>query len=254
MRSHDGNDRIEEIGWICMLMLDKTQAVLRPASTSDAVSCARLIHLCGPRIYEFQFANRPPTLFHLFEYLSQQNHNLLSLSQATVCEHEGMVVGMVLGFPARDAKKRSLSTFRSMLFGRSGVSIASCVRSVFRFARLDALGYPALHSDEYFISNLSTLESHRRQGIARRLLMHIEQFAIENDFRKLSVYVEVDNTCAIESYERCGFTKAETDFLPPRFEQHGLKGFSKMVKVLKADAEECSMKSGNNQGGKRFVN
>ena len=62
--------------------------------------------------------------------------------------------------------------------------------------------------DEGHITNIAVHPSHRRCGLASRLLVHMLKEAQENGLRLLTLEVRVSNAAAIALYEKFGFTAA----------------------------------------------
>ena len=60
--------------------------------------------------------------------------------------------------------------------------------------------------DRLFLSKLYVLDSHRRQGIARRFLDHLRQWCTEAGLPRIQLTVAKQNTGSIAAYEKLGFT------------------------------------------------
>lgn len=72
-----------------------------------------------------------------------------------------------------------------------------------------------------YISNLAVIESHRRQGIARHLLLKCEQIAQEWGYQTLSLHVLDNNYPAQQLYTNSGYQLAEAELSWPNwFFQH----------------------------------
>ena len=74
--------------------------------------------------------------------------------------------------------------------------------------------------DEGHITNIAVHPSHRRCGLASRLLAHMLKEAQENGLRLLTLEVRVSNAAAIALYEKFGFQKIGT--LPAFFCVNGV--------------------------------
>lgn len=81
--------------------------------------------------------------------------------------------------------------------------------AVFYTASIDGkvVGYVGMHHiiDEGYITNIAVTESHRRQGIANRLMREILSYAEENDLRMVTLEVRPSNTAAVAMYESLDF-------------------------------------------------
>ncbi|MGD1858557.1 MAG: GNAT family N-acetyltransferase [Leptolyngbyaceae cyanobacterium] len=60
-------------------------------------------------------------------------------------------------------------------------------------------------SHQLYLSNLAVKTSHRRQGVASRLLQAAESQALSWGFRELSLHVMTDNTRARQLYQKLGY-------------------------------------------------
>jgi ribosomal protein S18 acetylase RimI-like enzyme len=58
---------------------------------------------------------------------------------------------------------------------------------------------------ELFLSKLYILASHRRKGIGRQVLQHLEQICKKETILKMSLTVFDKNTSAISAYQKMGF-------------------------------------------------
>jgi GNAT superfamily N-acetyltransferase len=82
------------------------------------------------------------------------------------------------------------------------------------FARLDVEGAPAaigacaVDGEWAGLSVMRTRDTHRRQGLARRIVSALLGAAADAGATRSYLQVEADNTGAIRLYESCGFTKA----------------------------------------------
>jgi ribosomal protein S18 acetylase RimI-like enzyme len=63
-----------------------------------------------------------------------------------------------------------------------------------------------------YISNLAVNRAHRRQGIARKLLLRCEQIACEWGCRNISLHVLENNDCAKQLYLSCGYQLHQLEF------------------------------------------
>ncbi|MEM1309083.1 MAG: GNAT family N-acetyltransferase [Cyanobacteria bacterium P01_D01_bin.71] len=70
-------------------------------------------------------------------------------------------------------------------------------------------------SRQIYLSNLAVKASHRRQGVARRLLQAAEKQALSWGFQELSLHVMTDNTRARQLYQKLGYQlqRVEPTFL-----------------------------------------
>ena len=57
-----------------------------------------------------------------------------------------------------------------------------------------------------YITNVSVIETYRTMGIASSLLEQAVNFGRENNFLKILLEVEPDNSAALTLYQKCGFS------------------------------------------------
>jgi ribosomal protein S18 acetylase RimI-like enzyme len=86
--------------------------------------------------------------------------------------------------------------------------------------------------DEYLISHVATFPEFRRQGIASMLLAEAEKEARELCFTRLVLEVEINNTGAINTYKKYGFSTVRKTEFRRRAKILGCPGYYKMLKVL----------------------
>ncbi len=73
------------------------------------------------------------------------------------------------------------------------------------------------HGHYLYISNLAVIHSHRRQGIAQRLLIQCEQIASEWGYKTLNLHVLDDNYAAKKLYLSKGYEVSQTELTWPNW-------------------------------------
>jgi ribosomal protein S18 acetylase RimI-like enzyme len=86
--------------------------------------------------------------------------------------------------------------------------------------------------DEYLVSHVAVDLEFRRRGIASALLQRAEEEAKQQVFNKLVLEVETDNSGAIRTYEKFGFSTVLTTLFKRRERILGCPGYHKMLKQL----------------------
>ncbi|MCP4133846.1 MAG: GNAT family N-acetyltransferase [bacterium] len=68
-------------------------------------------------------------------------------------------------------------------------------------------GYMAIQprENEVFLSKIYILKSERGSGHSKRALQFIENYCVENNIKKISLTVNINNTNSIKVYEKIGF-------------------------------------------------
>ena len=61
--------------------------------------------------------------------------------------------------------------------------------------------------DEIDIIEIGVIKEHRRQGVAYKLVSHLQKHCIKNGIRKIFLCVAENNIAAISLYEKTGFNK-----------------------------------------------
>lgn len=204
---------------------------LRKPNDDEIDTCASLIFTSGPDLYRYIFANQEPNIYDYIKFLCNVKGSLFSTDNIVIEEEEDSIVrGLILAYPVRDMVKISVKMLKSIpgLMRISGFEQFSKIMLRMGLNRY----FPGTSHDELFISNLAVLEEYRGKGIGFTLLQKAEDMALANNLRKLSLYVEIDNSNAIRIYEKYGFIKEKESILPEKYHRHNLFGFYKMVKVI----------------------
>lgn len=143
-----------------------------------------------------------------------------------------MIRGLIIALPFPIIKKYTTNELKFFWTVKTG--FFSSIKYFLKvFTRLlTALKYPKLHDDEYYISNLAVYPGFRGKGIGKKLLNAVEERAKDAGYKKLSLYVELDNNLAVKLYEKCGFKIISSVTFPPKLKKYGLEELHKMVKEL----------------------
>lgn len=84
---------------------------------------------------------------------------------------------------------------------QNAVGFANCFETIATFA-----GKPAIN-----IHDIAVLQTHRRRGIASALLQSIEDYALENNYCKMTLEVLEGNIAAQNTYRKFGFDAYRLD-------------------------------------------
>jgi ribosomal protein S18 acetylase RimI-like enzyme len=175
-----------------------TGIVFRPALPADAYALAELSILAGDGMYEFLLEEMAPRemLAGLIARSMKQDAGGFSFRHCFVADDKG-VVGMINAFPAawlREEERDILPQDRVQI--------------------LDPIDQ-AQDWESFLVNSVAVRQSHRRQGIGKRLLeMAIEQ-ARAGVFTRLTANVWADNLAARALFESQGFSVRTQVEVPP---------------------------------------
>jgi ribosomal protein S18 acetylase RimI-like enzyme len=200
---------------------------IRKPCDNELYDCAELAHISGKELLEFIFAGMHMEIMMLF---FTKPRTFFSRENILVYAEDEKVKGMILGYSVPEEKAMTKKMF--------GV-----IKDMLKITRLKGFikimgrmslnrHFPKKDDDEYFISNLAVFADYRRKGIGMSLLRASEEIAVKKGMKKLSLYVESDNTNAKRLYEKYGFIETAETTLPESYQKHGIHGFFKMVKCI----------------------
>lgn len=171
--------------------MDDTGLLIRPAEPDDAPSLARLIVMAGGGVYEFLLHGLAPGMAiedMLVPGLAGRTGSF-SHRHVTVAEVAGHIVGLAHAYPVDWMKMQDFAGLPP--------------------DRIEHMADFHVTQDwgSYFLSALAVEPTHRRRGIARRLLARVYDRAREGGFDRLSMHVWADNGAARALYAAEGFTE-----------------------------------------------
>jgi ribosomal protein S18 acetylase RimI-like enzyme len=202
---------------------------LRKPTVDDLDACSRLIYLSGPHLYSYIFVLDEPEIYGLIKFMLTTK-GMYSMRHAIIDVDNGAASGMCLAYPAKEIKEMTKEMMRDL----GGFwKILGIRQFIIMMSRLKLNSYfPKTRDDEFFISNIAVFEQYRGKGIAPSLLEKTGQDALELGINKLSLFVEIDNSNAIQFYQKLAFREEERVVLPVKYQKYGLLGFTKMVKEI----------------------
>lgn len=177
---------------------------IRPARSSDAASCGRLIAYAARQLAGPVFGDGDPALAErrfcgLFELVG----GLWSFDLADVAVEDQAVVGVIGHYPRPISAGREIRTFRAALqvYGLIGAGLL--------FWRLRHLvsARPPDASRAYYVSNLAVAKHARGRGVGSGLMQHAHEAARHAGAETVGLEVLIDNTVAIRLYERHGYVE-----------------------------------------------
>lgn len=202
---------------------------LRKPTVDDLDSCSRLIYLSGPHLYSYIFVLEEPKIYELIKHMLTTN-GMYSMRHALIEVDNGITRGLCLAYPAKMIHEMT----KEMMKALGGFwKILGIWQFIIMISRLKLNSYfPKTRDDEFFISNLAVFEQYRGKGIAQSLIEKTGQKALGFGIHKLSLFVEIENSNAIQFYKNLAFKEEERVILPLKYRKYDLVGFTKMIKEI----------------------
>jgi ribosomal protein S18 acetylase RimI-like enzyme len=175
--------------------------VIRPPTPLDSAAIAELVLQSDCGMLPALFG---PEVGRLIAWLLPRRANPYSASNALVIDEQegGRVIGAVVGSLAGAARRNDIRT-ALLLLGWYGPGV------ILRYPRLARAGAAlrGLRSDDFYLSHIAVLPSHRGQGTGERLLRSVEDHARALHAGRLVLDVATDNDRARAFYARMGYTR-----------------------------------------------
>ncbi|MCG8569100.1 MAG: GNAT family N-acetyltransferase, partial [Spirochaetes bacterium] len=141
-----------------------------------------------------------------------------------------IIRGLLLGYSGLEMKKMSTGMYKTIPALIKITGFFNFLKMLPRFGI--NYSFPEIGTDEFFISNIAVFPAYRGKKIGLNLLKKAIEIAQEKQLKKLSLYVETNNTHAIEIYRKFGFAETDKIDLPEKYRQHHIYGFCKMIKNI----------------------
>ena len=166
--------------------------IIRKARPEDASAVIPLIYdAIGDIAYVLTGTEQIGQAMKVMEQLFRSPGNRLSYENVMVTEQEGQVAGFALSYHGKDIDQLDAPIIE----------------------RLQQLGQPTddvipeAHPDEYYLDSIAVHPSFQGQGIGSQLIASFEQLAAEQEYPRLLLIVDVDNSKARALYERLGYVE-----------------------------------------------
>ena len=202
--------------------------IFRPARPDDARQTARLIFETFPKMATYLIglgdARRAKKL--LTEIFADAGHRFSYQFTELVCQG-GKVVGMFIAFPGRGLTQKDWRLPRVLL---KHYTFSEKLKLILRSLPLIFIKEAA--ADEYLLSNLAVRKGQRSQGIGAQILKLVEAQALQADYHKLALMVDIDNPDARRFYEEHGFKVKALHLEADKRVKHLGPGYQRMVKEL----------------------
>lgn len=135
----------------------------------------------------------------------KNGNNLFSYKHVHKIQIEGEIAAMILSYDHKTKYKENRGT-GYLLFKYSKFDMLRRISSLLKFDK--TIGQ--LNPDEYYISNIAVFPKYQGRGLAKKLLAHIQQIAINAKLKNLVLDVECNNEPAIKLYLSLGYIKTES--------------------------------------------
>jgi GNAT superfamily N-acetyltransferase len=174
---------------------------LRPARLEDAEVVAKLLHLAGPEVYDFVFAQPGFTAVDFIWHEFRSGRGYCRRQNVMVAELQGEVVGAAASYAHHDGSRLFLGWLANVL-GLYGVLRAL---PVLRRAWLARAVMNGPLPEGVYLSELGVLASCRNQGVGTTLLKALVDQARARGHSSLSLSVSMAQPQAEQFYRRHGF-------------------------------------------------
>jgi ribosomal protein S18 acetylase RimI-like enzyme len=206
--------------------MNRDSILLRPA-TDEGIIFAHYLDEAAEGFFRFMIGRRADIVVAT-AYL-QSDHDL-SYQNVTFAEHEGVIVGMVLGYTAEEHRASS----RRALIEAAGKRNLRLRIVLVLFAPLMRV-IDSIADEDFYLQAIAVSKGMHGSGIGSVLMDHIEDRAMERGSKRLALDVSAKNIIAKRFYENRGM-RVESQW-PKRLPIGALK-FYRFTKVLDKKSTE----------------
>lgn len=201
---------------------------IRPCLPSDAPAAADLILLSMGELGEFIWGlGNAEKATRVLSALFTKRGNRFSHRFAELAELDGNIVGLGLGYSAREMERLHLPTAWQLLTIWGPIEFVRFLRRV-----RPLMGAKEAEPGEFVITSVAVSRGVQGTGIGGRLMARLEEEARRKGLDKCSLCVEVENTKAQGFYSRFGYRIAETFRFDRLHRRMGYEGYHRMIKSL----------------------
>lgn len=200
----------------------------RPAQPDNARQAAQLIFETFPKMATYVIglgdARRAKKI--LTEIFAEAGHRF-SYQFTELVYQGGEVVGMFIAYPGQGLTKKGWHLAKALL---KHYTITEKITLILRSLPLIFIQEAA--ADEYLLSNLAVKKGQRSQGIGAQILKQVEAQALQAEYRRLALMVDIDNPDARRFYQEHGFKVKALHLEADKRVKHLGPGYQRMVKEL----------------------
>lgn len=200
---------------------------MRPAGPDDD-AVPGLLHEVAPRLFR-QWAGSAERALRMLRAVYGRPGHAASWDCCLVAELDGEVVGVLAGYPEREAARRQWGFLLRSLRGLPPWRWAGVVVLLGLLARVE----PPAPAASWYVDALAVAPAARRRGAGRALLAAAEAQARAAGCGAVSLDTEVENAPARALYEAAGFRPGpERRARPGAARRLGTRGYVAYVKEL----------------------
>lgn len=148
-------------------------------------------------------------IFSALIFMYKNENNLFSYQHVHKIQIDGENAAMILSYDYKTKRKENPGT-GYLMFKKLKFNMFRNILILLKFNK--TVGQ--LNQDEYYISNIAVSAKYQRQGLAKKLLTHVQQIAIEDNLNSLVLDVESNNATAIKLYLSLGYEKTDKFIIP----------------------------------------
>lgn len=172
--------------------------MIRKATPHDVEAIVAAIYEAGHEFLPWLFGDNHRRIIH---ELAISENSSFSWTNAHIYEQQGKTAGVVISYPSKLESEMDIGTHRIFRHYMGFWELFWFIRRARKAVR-----YFIKPKNSYYILAIAVFAEHRGQGIAGALLDYVAAFAHKGHYTSLALEVEDDNTSAIRSYKKNGFT------------------------------------------------
>ena len=203
--------------------------MIRAAENSDSGFVAKMYYTAGPNLFAYFFESPKYRIINLLKSLYRSENTIFSKDYFYVYDDDGILKGAAIFVPGNKVSRLEYNTLLYSWTIIKYIGLRKYLNALIKDFSVNSI-YPDVCRDELFIQAISIDEKYRGQHVGSQMLKFAEVKAFEMGFKKVSLFVEVDNERAVSVYKKNGFKIVQTrKFESNKLLEYNLKGFYKMT-------------------------
>lgn len=168
------------------------KGTIRKATQDDAIAAAPLIRLAILDIAEALTGEvKEERIIEVLADFFKQKRNRLSYENCFVCDMDGTVIGLILGYFGGDAAELDEPLAARLRMVKNDPSL-----TIEKEAEIE----------DFYLDTLCVDSAYNGQGIGTELIQFAEQYAKEKGYTRMSLAVEQNNFKAQQLYTKLGYS------------------------------------------------
>jgi ribosomal protein S18 acetylase RimI-like enzyme len=176
--------------------------IIRKGTIEDSKNIAEVFSLAGGDAIRWIFGKNYQ---RILEDVTKLKFSPFSYSVSHIIEKDDKMAGAVVTYPYRIEQELLGKLDR---IWKKYYNISSLIGFTKRAEKWDK-NFKKSKNCQY-IHALAIFKKHRGQGLAGKLLEHVEEIALKNELSSITLEVISDNASAIKAYTKFGFEKIKT--------------------------------------------